>query len=289
MRSIQSSKFCFVSTSLATHAACPTTLVVKIIAVANQKGGVGKTTTSMNLSASLAELGQRVLLVDLDPQANATSGLGIEPTESLSAYMPMLGEALLTDMIVETPRANLHLIPANLDLAGVEVELIRLGDHLTRLRKAFEPLRASAPYDFVVLDCPPSLGVLMTNALSAADEILVPLQCEYYSMEGLAKIIGVCEQLRDAGANPDLQLCGLLMTMYLRTNHANQVIAEIQKHYGDVIFKTVIPRTIRLAEAPSHGQPIIQYETTGLGAAAYRTLAKEFLARMNPAPAAVSV
>ncbi len=289
MRSIQSSKFCFVSTSLATRAACPTTLVVKIIAVANQKGGVGKTTTSMNLSASLAELGQRVLLVDLDPQANATSGLGIEPTESLSAYMPMLGEALLTDMIVETPRANLHLIPANLDLAGVEVELIRLGDHLTRLRKAFEPLRASAPYDFVVLDCPPSLGVLMTNALSAADEILVPLQCEYYSMEGLAKIIGVCEQLRDAGANPDLQLCGLLMTMYLRTNHANQVIAEIQKHYGDVIFKTVIPRTIRLAEAPSHGQPIIQYETTGLGAAAYRTLAKEFLARMNPAPAAVSV
>ncbi len=237
----------------------------------------------MNLSASLAELGQRVLLVDLDPQANATSGLGVEPTESISAYLPMLGDALLTDMIVETPRANLHLIPANLDLAGVEVELIRAGDHLTRLRKAFEPLRTAAPYDFIFLDCPPSLGVLMTNALSAADEILVPLQCEYYSMEGLAKIIGICEQLRDAGANPDLQLCGLLMTMYLRTNHANQVIAEIQKHYGDVIFKTVIPRTIRLAEAPSHGQPIIQYESSGLGSAAYRTLAKEFLARMKPA------
>ena len=255
---------------------------MKIIAVANQKGGVGKTTTSMNLSTCIAELGKKVLLVDLDPQANATSGLGIEPLENVSAYGPMLGEANLADMILPTARENLFIIPANLDLAGVEVELIRLGDHLTRLRKAFEPLRAEAAFDYIFLDCPPSLGVLMTNALSAADEVLVPLQCEYYSMEGLAKIIGICEQLRDAGANPDLQLCGIVMTMYLRTNHANQVIAEIQKHYGEVIFKSVIPRTIRLAEAPSYGQPIIAYESSGLGAAAYRALAKEFLARETP-------
>ena len=251
---------------------------MKIIAVANQKGGVGKTTTSLNLSVCLAELGKKTLLVDFDPQANATSGLGIEPSEN-SAYGPMIGEGQLSDMIVPTSRENLSLIPANIDLAGVEVELIRAGDHLTRLRKAFQPLRQTRPFDYVLVDCPPSLGVLMTNALSAADEILVPLQCEYYSMEGLAKIIGICEQLRAAGANPDLQLCGIVMTMYLRTNHANQVIAEIQKHYGDVIFKTVIPRTIRLAEAPSHGQPIVQYEPTGLGAAAYRAFAKEFVAR----------
>jgi chromosome partitioning protein len=261
---------------------------VKIIAVANQKGGVGKTTTSINLSVCLADLGKKVLLVDLDPQANATSGLGVEPGE-ISAYSPMLGDARLSDMIVATPRNNLWIVPANLDLAGVEVELIRAGDHLTRLRRAFDEIRAAAPFDYILLDCPPSLGVLMTNALSAADEILIPLQCEYYSMEGLAKIVGVCEQLREAGANPDLQLCGIVMTMYLRTNHANQVIAEIQKHYGNVIFKTVIPRTIRLAEAPSHGQPIVQYEPAGLGAAAYRTLAEEFLARENaPAPAVAS-
>lgn len=247
--------------------------------MANQKGGVGKTTTSMNLSVCLSELGKKVLLVDLDPQANATSGLGIEEPEAPSAYLPMLGEKALTECVIETRFPNLSIVPANLDLAGVEVELIRAGDHLARLRRAFEPLREAAPFDYVILDCPPSLGVLMTNALSAADEVLVPLQCEYYSMEGLAKIIGICEQLRDAGANPDLQLCGIVMTMYLRTNHASQVIAEIQKHYGDVIFKTVIPRTIRLAEAPSHGQPIVHYEPHGLGAAAYRSLAQEFVAR----------
>lgn len=252
---------------------------VKIIAMANQKGGVGKTTTSMNLSVCLSELGKKVLLVDLDPQANATSGLGIDGSESPSAYLPMLGEMALADCVIATPFPNLSIVPANLDLAGVEVELIRAGDHLTRLRRAFAPLREAAPFDYVILDCPPSLGVLMTNALSAADEVLVPLQCEYYSMEGLAKIIGVCEQLREAGANPDLQLCGIVMTMYLRTNHAIQVIEEIQKHYGEVIFKTVIPRTIRLAEAPSHGQPIVHYDANGLGAAAYRALAVEFIAR----------
>ena len=263
---------------------------MKVIAVANQKGGVGKTTTSLNLSVCLAELGQRVLLIDLDPQANATSGVGIEPMDDFSASAPLMGEATLVDMVIPTRFDNLWIVPANLDLAGVEVEAIRAGDHLTRLRDALKPLREDAPFDFVILDCPPSLGVLMTNALCAADEILIPLQCEYYSMEGLAKIVGVCDQLREGGVNPTLQLCGILMTMYMRTNHSNQVIAEIQRHYGHVIFKTVIPRTIRLAEAPSHGQPIIQYEPGGLGAAAYRALAKEFLGRegivQTPAPTA---
>ncbi len=257
---------------------------MKVIAVANQKGGVGKTTTSLNLSVCLAELGQRVLLVDLDPQANATSGIGIEPVDDISASGPMMRSAPFTDMVIPTRFPNLWLVPANLDLAGVEVEAILAGDHLTRLREALVDMRKDAPFDFVILDCPPSLGVLMTNALCAADEVVVPLQCEYYSLEGLAKIVGVCEQLRQPGANPDLQLCGILMTMYMRTNHSNQVIAEIQKHYGDIIFKTVIPRTIRLAEAPSHGQPIIQYEPGGLGSAAYRAFAKEFLAREGVKP-----
>ena len=252
---------------------------MKVIAVANQKGGVGKTTTSLNLSCCLAELGQRILLVDLDPQANATSGLGIEPVDEISASTPMMGEVAFAEMVIPTRFPNLWIVPANLDLAGVEVEAIRSGEHLTRLRDALTGLRADAPFDFIILDCPPSLGVLMTNALCAADEILIPLQCEYYSMEGLAKIVGVCEQLRQSGVNTALQLCGILMTMYMRTNHSNAVIAEIQKHYGDIIFKTVIPRTIRLAEAPSHGQPIIQYESSGLGSAAYRSLAQEFLAR----------
>lgn len=257
---------------------------MKVIAVANQKGGVGKTTTSLNLSTCLAELGQRTLLVDLDPQANATSGIGLTPTDDVSIAGPMLGTVPLAEMVVPTRFENLWLVPANLDLAGVEVEAIRSGDHLTRLRDAFAQFRADAPFDFVILDCPPSLGVLMTNALCAADEVLIPLQCEYYSLEGLAKIVGVCEQLRQPGGNPGLQLCGILMTMYMRTNHSNQVIAEIQKHYGDIIFKTVIPRTIRLAEAPSHGQPIIEYERSGLGATAYRALAKEFLAREGATP-----
>lgn len=252
---------------------------MKVIAVANQKGGVGKTTTSLNLSVFLAALGQRVLLIDLDPQANATSGIGIEPTEDFSAYGPMMGETPITDVVIPTRFEHLWIVPANINLAGVEVEAIRAGDHLGRLRDALAPLRADEPFEYVIIDCPPSLGVLMTNALASADEVLIPLQCEYYSLEGLAKIVGVCEELRHSGANPSLELCGIVMTMYLRTKHSNEVIGEIQKHYGAVIFKTVIPRTIRLAEAPSHGQPILQYEPSGLGAAAYMSLAREFLAR----------
>ena len=252
---------------------------MKIIAVANQKGGVGKTTTSVNLAACLAVRGKRILLIDLDPQANATSALGLPPMEGLSIYGPLLGSETVADKVIPTRWENLFIIPADLDLAGVEIEVARCDDHLTRLRTALESLRADAPFDFVFLDCPPSLGILMTNALAAADELLIPLQCEYFALEGLSKIDHVMGQIRVAGANPALTIGGILMTMFMRNNLAQQVIQEVQKHFGDVIFKTVIPRTVRLGEAPSHGKPIIEYEPSGLGATAYNALAEEFIAR----------
>jgi chromosome partitioning protein len=182
------------------------------------------------------------------------------------------------------------MIPGDLDLAGAEIEVARRDDHLTRLRAAFEPLRHDQTFDYVLLDTPPSLGILMTNALAAADELLIPLQCEYFALEGLSKIDHVVSQIRASGANPNLTIGGILMTMFMRNNLATQVIAEVQKHFGDVIFQTVIPRSVRLGEAPSHGKPITDYEPSGLGATAYRTLAEEFLARQqqsaDPAPIA---
>ncbi len=256
---------------------------MKIIAVANQKGGVGKTTTSVSLAAGLAARGVRVLLIDLDPQANATSALGFPTVEGLSIYGPLLGESLIADKVIPTRWEHLWIIPSDLDLAGAEIEVARVDDHLTRLRTALQPLRDDAPFDFILLDCPPSLGILMTNALAAADELLVPLQCEYFALEGLSKIDHVVSQIRDCGANPDLTIGGILMTMFMRNNLATQVIAEVQSHFGDIIFKTVIPRTVRLGEAPSHGKPINEYEPHGLGATAYRALTTEFLQR-HPVP-----
>ena len=252
---------------------------MKIIAVANQKGGVGKTTTSVNLAACLAKLGKRILLVDLDPQANASSALGLEAIPGHSVYGPLLGESRMADKVVPTRWENLFLIPGDLDLAGVEIEIARAEDHLTRLREALGELRADAPFDYILLDCPPSLGILMTNALAAADEVLIPLQCEYFALEGLSKIHHIIAQIRECGANPDLRIAGILMTMFMRNNLAMQVIDEVQTHFGDVIYRTVIPRSVRLGEAPSHGKPIIEYEPNGLGAAAYRTLSEEFLTR----------
>ena len=260
---------------------------MKIIAVANQKGGVGKTTTSVNLSACLAAEGVKTLLIDLDPQANATSALGLPTIDGHSIYEPLLGLAPIAEKVVPTRWNHLWMIPGDLALAGAEIEVARAEDHLTRLRSAMEQLRNDSTFDFVMLDCPPSLGILMTNALAAADELLVPLQCEYFALEGLSKIYQIVNQIRECGANPTLTIGGILMTMFMRNNLATQVIAEVQNHFGDVIFKTVVPRTVRLSEAPSHGKPINEYDPGGLGATAYKTLATEFLERHKWAPAAV--
>jgi len=183
--------------------------------------------------------------------------------------------------VVPTRIDHLWLIPGDLHLAGAEVEVARSEDHLTCLRAALEPLRHDTTFDIILLDCPPSLGILMTNALAAADELLVPIQCEYFALEGLSKIVQVVEQIRSCGANPDLRIGGIVMTMFMRNNLAQQVIAEVQKHFGEIIYKTVIPRSVRLSEAPSHGKTIIEYEPNGLGSTAYKALAEEFLNRLG--------
>ena len=253
---------------------------MKTIAVANQKGGVGKTTTAVNLASCLAAEGSSVLLVDLDPQANATSALGLEVAEGMSIYEPLLGHESVVEKILPTRFERLFVVPSDLDLAGAEIEVARLHDHLTRLRQAMTPLVSDAPFDFILFDCPPSLGILMTNALAAADELLVPIQCEYFALEGLSKIVNVVGKIQESGVNPRLQLAGIVMTMFdARTNLSQQVMQEVRKHFGETVYDTVVPRTVRLGEAPSFGKPIIEYDPNGLGANAYRALAKEFLRR----------
>jgi chromosome partitioning protein len=253
-----------------------------VLSIANQKGGVGKTTTAINLAACLAALGRRVLLVDCDPQANATSGLGLEKRPGVSAYAALLGEGALQDVIRSTPWERLDLVPSEMDLCGAEVELVRLDHHLQRLRLALDPVRASDRYDLVIIDCPPSLGTLTLNAFVAADALIVPLQCEYFSLEGVAMIHRLLDQLTASGANPQLRLLGVLMTMFdARTRLSHTVVDEVRAHFGELVFETVIPRTTRLAEAPSHGQPIIRYDSYGAAAAAYEVLAQEVLSRVN--------
>jgi chromosome partitioning protein len=258
---------------------------MKIVAIANQKGGVGKTTTAVNLSVALAEQNLQLLLIDLDPQANATSSLGMHDIEGGSIYDALLGGASASEKVVPTRIDNLFLIPADLDLAGSEVEIARLNDHLTRLAGVLSVFRQDATFDFIFLDCPPSLGILMTNALAAADEIVAPIQCEYFALEGLVKIVRVVEQVRDSGANDELEIGGILMTMFDgRTKLSAQVVAEVRQHFGERVYRTVIPRTVRLSEAPSFGKSILEYDPGGAAARAYRALAEEFLSRHGSLP-----
>ena len=253
---------------------------MKIVAIANQKGGVGKTTTAVNLGHALAEKGQRILIVDLDPQGNATSAFGMQELENQSLYEALLGNESIVDKIMPTRIERLFLVPANLDLAGAEVEIARMSDHLMRLAETLSILRNDQTFDFVLLDCPPSLGILMTNALAAADELLTPIQCEYFALEGLVKIVRVVEQVRDSGANGRLEIDGIVMTMFnSRTNLSAQVVADVRKHFGEKVYEVVVPRSVRLSEAPSFGKSILEYDSGGVGSRAYRALAREFLTR----------
>jgi chromosome partitioning protein len=251
-----------------------------IISVANQKGGVGKTTTSVNLSAGIAERGRRILLIDFDAQANATSGLGLEKTEGISLYPVLLGQADPRDFIKPTSFKRLDIIPAEVNLAGAEIEVARLDGYLHRLKIALQPLVAENRYDYILIDCPPSLGILTMNALCASHGLIMPIQAEYYALEGLSVMVRLIQQLRESGANPELEIEGIVMTMYdSRTNLAQQVVQQVAEYFGDKVYKTLIPRSVRVSEAPSFGKPVIDYDRHSTGAAAYRELAREFLQR----------
>ena len=250
----------------------------RIYTLANQKGGVGKTTTAINLGAYLAAYGQRVLLVDLDPQANATSCLKIDKhTVKGGTYETLLGLAQASGFILHNPRLKLSLLPASPALAGGEVELVNELARETRLKKALEPLEGR--YDYILIDCPPSLGLLTLNGLVAGcDGVLIPVQCEYLALEGLSQLAHTIERVRDA-LSPGLAVRGVVMTMYdARTNLANDVVAEVRRHFGERVFQTLVPRSVRLAEAPSYGQPISLYAPASGGAQAYAALARELLA-----------
>lgn len=253
-----------------------------VIAIANQKGGVGKTTTAVNLAACVASLGTRVLMIDMDPQANATSGFGLEKTPGDSIYPTLLGQASIESRIKRTNYENLDIIPSEVDLCGAEMELAGQEDHLVQLRNHIAPIKATDRYDLILIDCGPSLNILTLNVFAAADHLVVPLQCEYYALEGISMITKVLNQIRDSHVNPDLDLLGVIMTMFDgRTRLSRQVVDEVRNHFDDRVFTTNIPRTTRLAEAPSFGKPIIYYDPYSAGAAAYEVLAMELLERLG--------
>lgn len=256
--------------------------MARVLAVVNQKGGVGKTTTSVNLAAALAQAGRHVLLVDLDPQGNATMGSGIDKrTVGRTVYHVLLGLGELAGVRVRAERGGFDLLPANRDLAGAEVELVELQGRETRLKNALE--RVAHEYDFILIDCPPSLSLLTVNALTAAQQVLIPMQCEYYALEGLSDLVGTIKRVR-ANLNPELEIAGLLRTMYdPRNTLSQQVSQQLEEHFKDKVYRTLVPRNVRLAEAPSYGVPAVLWDAASRGAQAYLALADEILAQGRPA------
>lgn len=249
----------------------------KVVSVANQKGGVGKTTTTVNLSTMLAKKGKKVLMIDTDPQGNATSGMGIEKENEFSIYDVLINEVDMTKTILETQVKNLWICPANINLAGAEVELVSMFSRERRLKEQLDKIKEK--FDYILIDCPPSLGLVTLNAFTASDSVLIPVQCEYFALEGLGQLMNTINLVRKH-LNKSLYIEGAVLTMYdIRTNLANQVVREVKKYFEDKVYKTVIPRNVKLSEAPSYGMPIVLYDVKSKGAKAYDKLAREFLKR----------